>query len=111
MVFLLEPDIFEELRERIVRDFLDIAVLAELKKGRPMSGYDVIGFLNEKFRLVMSSGTVYNTLYALERDGVIEGQQRGKKRVYRLTDKGDGRISAILDSYEKIEKVMTSICT
>jgi predicted transcriptional regulator len=47
----------------------------------------------------------------LERDGVIEGQQRGKKRVYRLTDKGDGRISAILDSYEKIEKVMTSICT
>lgn len=111
MVVFLEPDIFQELRERIVRDFLDIAVLAELKKGRPMSGYDVVGFLNEKFRLVMSSGTVYNTLYALERNSVIEGEQTGKKRVYKLTDKGKERINAILDSYEKIEKVMTSICT
>lgn len=106
----MEVNIFHELRERIVRDFLDITVLAELKKGRPMSGYDVIGFLNEKFRLVMSSGTVYNTLYALEREGVIEGQQTGKKRVYRLTDKGEERINTILDSYKKIETVVASLC-
>ena len=106
----MQPNVFQELRERTIRNFLDIAVLAELKKGHLMSGYDIIGFLNEKFRLMMSSGTVYNTLYALEREGVIEGQLKGKKRVYKLTEKGEDMIDAILDSYEKIETVVASLC-
>lgn len=108
--FFLQPKVFRELRERIVRNFLDIAVLAELKKGHLMSGYDVIGFLNDKFHLMMSSGTVYNTLYALEREGVIEGQPMGKRRVYKLTDKGEEMIDTILSSYEQIENVVASLC-
>jgi len=36
---------------------MDIIILAELGN-RPMSGYDVISFIHNKFRLLVSSGTV-----------------------------------------------------
>ena len=43
----LEAEILKELYERIVRSFMDILILAELRKGRPMSGYDVIVFIQK----------------------------------------------------------------
>ena len=88
----------------------DIVILAELRKSRPMSGYDVIAFIHKKFRILMSSGTVYNVLYALERKGLIGGMWSRRKRVYKQTDKGEETINVILNSYEKIENLMGTLC-
>jgi len=87
---------------------LDVLVLAELRNG-PMSGYDVIAFIHNKFRLLVSSGTVYSLLYSLERDGLIAGTWSQRKRVYKLTEKGEETIRAIMNANDKIQYLMTSL--
>ena len=90
------------MQERILKDFLDILVLSRLRK-EPKSGYDIITFTHERFNILPSSGTVYSTLYLLERDGLIKGSWTQGKRVYTLTDRGEKTIRTVLASSEKIQ--------
>ena len=106
----MEAEIFNELYGRIVRSFMDIVILAELRKSAPMSGYDIIAFINKKFHLLLSSGTVYNVLYALERKGFVEGIWSRRKRMYKPTDKGEETINIILNAYAKIENFVATLC-
>jgi DNA-binding PadR family transcriptional regulator len=62
-----------------------------VKKG-VMSGYGIIGFIHNKFRILISSGTVYSLLYSLEREGLIEGRWNHRKRVYQLRNKDEKTI-------------------
>lgn len=104
----LEGKVLRKMHERIIKNFMDIIILAELRKG-PMSGYDVISFIHNKFDLLVSSGTVYSLLYSLERNGLIEGLWDERKRVYRLTEKGAKTIEAILSVNDKIKNFITSL--
>jgi DNA-binding PadR family transcriptional regulator len=102
----LEDKILKRTHERIIKNFMDIIILAELRNG-PLSGYDVISFIHGKFHLLVSSGTVYSLLYSLERNGVIEGTWNERKRVYKLTDKGEKTIETILSANDKIKNFIT----
>jgi DNA-binding PadR family transcriptional regulator len=97
----LESEVINKMNKRIVQDFLDMVILLELEK-RPLSGYDVISFIHKKFHMLLSSGTVYAYLYALERDGLVEGQDERRKRVYTLTERGKETVVALLNSKDKI---------
>ncbi len=108
MVMTLETDVLKKMHRRIIKGFLDVLVLAELRK-RVMSGYDIIGFIHNKFRLLVSSGTVYSLLYSLEREGLIEGRWNQRKRVYKLTDKGEKTISAILNANNDIKYLVKNL--
>ena len=105
----MEHDILRQVHERTIKNFMDILILAELRKGRPISGYDFIAFIHRKFYIIVSSGTVYSVLYSLERDGLIKGMQASNKRVYELTDKGEETIEAILKNREKIQNLMSTL--
>jgi DNA-binding PadR family transcriptional regulator len=85
------------MHRRIVRNFLDVLILAEMRKG-PLSGYDVMIFVHDRFRFLVSSGTIYSVLYPLERNGLISGASMQRKRVYRLTDKGKETIKGIMSA-------------
>lgn len=98
----------KKMYRRLIKSFLDVLILAELRNG-PMSGYDVIAFIHRKFRLLVSSGTVYSLLYSLERDGLIEGSWNQRKRVYILTDRGEETIKAILGANEKIKGFLVNL--
>jgi len=100
--------VLKKMHRRIIKNFLDVLVLAELRNG-PLSGYDVIAFIHNKFRLLVSSGTVYSLLYSLERDGLIAGSWSQRKRVYKLTDKGEEMIKAIMNANDRIQYLMTSL--
>src|SRR3990170_77703 len=100
--------ILKKMNRRIIKNFLDVLILAELRNG-PLSGYDVIAYIHNKFRLLVSSGTVYSLLYSLERDGLISGSWNQRKRVYKLTDKGDETIKAIMNANDKIQLLMSSL--
>lgn len=104
----MEAEILDELRRRIVKTFMDIVVLAELRN-RPMSGYDVIAYIHKRFHILVSSGTVYSLLYSMERDGLIRGMFSQRKRVYALTDKGKETVKIILSANEKIQRFMTKV--
>jgi len=104
----LETAVLKRMHGRIIKNFMDVLILAELRK-RPMSGYNVIEFIHNKFGLLVSSGTVYSLLYSLEREKLIEGKWNERKRVYVLTEKGEKTIKAILNANDQIEGFMASL--
>lgn len=104
----LEGKVLKKMHERIIKNFMDIIILAELKTGA-LSGYDVISFIHNKFHLLVSSGTVYSLLYSLERNGLIEGTWNERKRVYKLTEKAEKTIETILGANDKIKNFITSL--
>ena len=71
----------------LLRRFIDLIALEELKKGE-MSGYDLVFRLHTKYDLLVSPGTVYALLYSLERQGLIKGKMEERKRVYEITNRG-----------------------
>ena len=86
----LEGKILKKMHERIIKNFMDIIIMTELRNGS-LSGYDVISYIHNKFNLLVSSGTVYSLLYSLERNCLVEGTWDERKRVYKLTEKGKKR--------------------
>jgi len=105
---LVETEVLKKMHRRIIKGFLDVVVLTELKRG-VMSGYDIIGFIHNKFRILVSSGTVYSLLYSLEREGLIEGRWNHRKRVYQLTDKGEKTIKTILNANNDIQYLVRNL--
>ena len=97
------------MHRRLIKNFSDIFILSELRNG-PRSGYDVIEYINNKFRVLLSSGTVYAILYALERDGLITGNNWSqRRRMYNLTPKGEDTLKAILNTNDKIEYILSNL--
>ena len=76
---VLELSILKKMYRRLIKSFLDVLILSEMRNG-PTSGYDIITFIHNKFDLLVSSGTVYSFLYSLERNGLIEGKWNSRKR-------------------------------
>jgi len=98
----------EKLRRRFIKNFLDVLVLAELRDC-PMSGYDVIRFIYEKFGVLVSSGTVYSRLYTLERNGWIKSISTNRKRVYALSEESEQNIEPILDANRKVQSLLRNM--
>jgi len=97
----LESEILNQMDRRIVKNFLDMVILMELRK-RSMSGYDVVAFVHNKFQMLLSSGTVYSYLYFLERNGLIKGEWAQRRRVYTLTERGKENVKIFLNAKGKI---------
>jgi DNA-binding PadR family transcriptional regulator len=104
----LEGRILKKMHERIIKNFMDIIIMVELRNGS-LSGYDVISYIHNKFNLLVSSGTVYSLLYSLERNGLVEGVWDERKRIYKLTEKGQKTIETILSANDKIKGFMAII--
>lgn len=104
----MEGRTLKKMHERIIKSFMDIIIMAELLKG-PLTGYDVISYIHNKFNLLVSSGTVYSLMYSLERNGLVEGSWDERKRTYKLTDKGKKTIETILSANNKIKIFVTNI--
>jgi DNA-binding PadR family transcriptional regulator len=102
--------IVEKLRARIVKNFMDIFVLEQLKV-ESLSGYDVIGLIHKKFEVLVSSGTIYSMLYSLERQGLIEGTEEKRKRVYNLTEKGQQTMDTLSKAKGEIQNCMKNLFT
>ena len=104
----MEKETLRVMQKRIVRSFLDVLILAYLRKA-PKSAYDVIAFIHKKFHLLMSTGTVYSTLYSLERDGLIRGNFARRKRIYTITKKGEKTIKAFIKTNDKIQLFVANL--
>ena len=103
-----EAKILKKMHEKVIKSFMDTIIMAELQN-EPISGYDVISFIHNKFGFLVSSGTVYSLLYSLERNGLVEGVWIERKRVYKLTEKGAKTIETILNSQDKIKSFLATI--
>ena len=103
-----ENQTIKKLKQRVIREFLDVIVLGKLQEGT-LSGYDLIIYLNARFQTVVSSGTVYSLLYSMERKGLIEGVWEERKRAYKLAEEGH-RTLADLDAAEgAVKELLTTL--
>ncbi len=100
--------VVDTLRKRVVRNFMDILILEEIKKGM-MSGYDVMAYFQKRFGVSLSSGTVYGILYSMERQNLIEGFLIGNKRVYRITENRD--TAKLLKAYGPVQHFLRTACS
>lgn len=91
----------KDIEIRVVKSFLDVLILIEMKKQSNLSGYDVTAFVNNKFGGILSPGTVYATLYSMERKGLIKGESDGRKTVYQLTEAGNLVISTMMVDFNR----------
>ena len=107
----MSSEFAEKLERRTLQNFLDILMLAEMKKEGSLSGYDVIGLIHKKFGVLMSSGTVYSLLYSLEREGLIKGVWNNRKRVYELSERGEQNIKVIAKANGEIQNLIRSLST
>ncbi|XHH09698.1 MAG: PadR family transcriptional regulator [Candidatus Bathyarchaeia archaeon] len=96
----------EAIKSKIIREFLNVIILIEMTKRESISGYDIIDFISIKFSEAISPGTVYSTLYAIERKGLIYGENDGRKTVFKLTEKGQAAMETIQNS----KHVFANIC-
>lgn len=104
----VEGKILKKMHERIIKNFMDVIIMTELRNGS-LSGYDVISYIHNKFNLLVSSGSVYSLLYSLERNDLVEGTWDERKRVYKLTEKGEKTIDTLLRASDKIKGFMANI--
>ena len=104
----MECEFLSEIQERLVRSFLDVLIMMELRN-TAMSGYDLGKSISKKFRLFISPGTVYSTLYYSERRGLTESIEGPRKRVYILTNEGEKKVKMFLQSQNKILELLRSL--
>ena len=50
------------------------------------SGYELTGWVNRDYGVLVSPGTIYLRLYSLERQGLIRGVQQGRRREFAITN-------------------------
>ena len=83
------------IETRVVKEFLDIIILSEIKSSGELTGYDLALLLKQRFNITLSPGTVYMTMYSIERRGLIVGHNNSKKTTYGLTPNGERALAAI----------------
>ena len=101
-------DVIREVERRILNNFMDLLILSSMHcDGSQISGYDVIKYLQIRYRFLPSPGTVYSCLYHMERDGLLIGKQNGRKRLYTLTQYGAETAKAIFNAKDRILNFMS----
>lgn len=97
----LQSEILNRMHDRIVQNFLDLAILLELRK-RSLSSPDVIDFAYRRFRISLSASTVSSHFDTLEKDGMVKADNAQGKTVYTLTDRGKETITELARVKDKI---------
>jgi len=87
---------------RKLRGFFRYFVLYALKDG-PSHGYALMRRISEITGIdyIPSSGVLYPTLHALEREGLVRSRVEGRRKVYELTEKGRRELELKREEIEK----------
>jgi DNA-binding PadR family transcriptional regulator len=83
--------------------------LLRLLDEHPRHGYEVISLLEDRFLglYAPSAGTVYPRLAKLETEGLVEHDEEGGRKVYRLTDAGREELAGHTDELRDLEADIT----
>jgi DNA-binding PadR family transcriptional regulator len=100
----------KEMERRIVRSFLDVAVMCILKGSGGLNGHEILMHIHEKLGILLPPGTIYSTLYALEREQLVTGTMHSKSRTYKLTSKGQAKLREVDKMAQAFNLFMTQLC-
>lgn len=108
---ITEYSVGTPLEKKIIRNFTDLLILKHLLKVPPVSGYEILNYLRQKFDVPFSPGTIYGAIYSLERHGLVEGQGCEIGRTYKLTNEGKKMIKTTVKNQKKIQQIFRDIVT
>lgn len=97
----MESEFLMQMNERIVKNFLDMLILIELKRG-PLSYSELASVFLKRFGEIVDFSLVDSNLNFLEKEGLITNRSVKNRKVYALTMKGEKRVTAFLSSKNKI---------
>jgi DNA-binding PadR family transcriptional regulator len=97
------------IETRVVKEFLDIIILCELVERKEVTGYEIAVLGREKFSITLSAGTVYMTMHAMERRGLIASKHNGRKTTFYLTAMGERALGGIMASGAELVDFMNCL--
>jgi DNA-binding PadR family transcriptional regulator len=92
-------------REKTVKKCLDLLILSLAKK-EPISGYDIILFTRNNFDVWLSSGTVYSSLLALVKSGLLTRVDKHRVARFKLSSKGEENLLVAYLTFKKISSLL-----
>ena len=99
-----------------LKGHVDLLLLSALDE-KPAHGYELVETLREKSdgAFDLAEGTVYPSLYRLERRGLVasgwETVASRRRRVYRLTKSGRGRLQKERSEWHAFTRAMEAVVT
>jgi CheY-like chemotaxis protein/DNA-binding PadR family transcriptional regulator len=84
--------------EEVVKKSLEPVVFSLLS--RPVSGYDLVREIHNRYRVLIPQARIYTLLYELEKEGHLEVKASGKSKLYSPTEKGRKHIHQKLSEYK-----------
>jgi len=97
-----------KIHRRVISNFLDFLILLKLRNGS-LSDQEAVSYIQKRFSIVISSGTVYSCLHYLEKEKLIQAKWDRKKKVYTLTEKGEQMVKTVLNMRDKILGLVLNI--
>ena len=93
----------------MIRGHLKIMVLKGLSE-KPMTGYSLMNYINEKIGIKPSPGSMYPLLKSLEENKLIKSKEIDSKKIFALTPKGKNTIKELWKHKEEMhEKAVKSL--
>ncbi len=84
----------------VVKKSLEPVVLSLLD--RPISGYDIVHEIHNRYNVLIPQARVYTLLYDLLENGYLEIKVSGKSKLYCPTEKGKKHFSQKLNDFRQV---------
>lgn len=97
----VDSELLMQMNERIVKDFLDILILIELKRGS-LNYSKLANIFNKRFGEIVDLSLIDSNLKFLEKEELITNRTVKNKKFYTLTTKGEEKVKAFQNSKNKI---------
>ena len=92
---------FERLQNLNTKENLWIYILSLLKKGS-VYAWEIQPMIEKNFGFKPGRITPYRALYRLEEDGFVKSVMEERRRVYKITPKGEEEIKKAKNFYKKM---------
>jgi DNA-binding PadR family transcriptional regulator len=92
---------FENVPHVIVKGFLPYIILAIIEEEGGATAYTILNQIRDRLNVIISAGTLYQSIYGLERQGYVERVEGQVK--FGATDKG----LALLQNAKKTMKELS----
>ena len=93
----------ERLQKSNTIENLWIYILFLLKK-RKIYAWEIPTMIKKEFKFKPGKITPYRVLYRLEKDGFVKSELKERRRVYRITEKGEKELERGESFYRKLLK-------
>ena len=104
----MKNKIHNNIRERLLKVFLDMAILARLED-KNMNGYEITILFVKSYGIAVSTSAAYSKLYEMERNGLVKGNYSKRSRIYEITEKGKITLEDFRNNIEDIQPFIKTL--